>query len=138
MGRAYVTGDVTHRSDIVMLVLVGAHVCRWTQAVVWQAVASTGEYRHVMWLNVAEAIANLALSLVLVRTLGLLGVALGTMIPMAVSYLWLMPAHVLKRFRRTDSGTILPRPCVNRSWWACWFWRSPARWSSRGIRRAGR
>jgi len=98
MGRVYVTGDVTHRSDIVMLVLVGAHVCRWTQAVVWQAVASTGEYRHVMWLNVAEAIANLALSLVLVRTLGLLGVALGTMIPMAVSYLWLMPAHVLKRF----------------------------------------
>lgn len=98
MGRAYVTGDVTQRSDIVMLVLVAAHVCRWSQAVVWQAVASTGEYRYVMWLNVVEALANLGLSLLLVRTLGLLGVALGTMIPMAISYLWFTPAHVLKRF----------------------------------------
>jgi O-antigen/teichoic acid export membrane protein len=53
----------------------------------------TGHHRQVAAACVAESLINLALSIVLVRTHGLFGVALGTAIAVtAVNLLWLMPA----------------------------------------------
>jgi len=46
--------------------------------------------------NSAEGVANLAISLLLVRRFGLLGVALGTMIPMMVTKLFVQPWYVCR------------------------------------------
>jgi O-antigen/teichoic acid export membrane protein len=52
-----------------------------------------GHHRLLAYSNVAIAIANIALSVVLVRTYGVVGVALGTLIPLSVvSMLVLFPA----------------------------------------------
>jgi O-antigen/teichoic acid export membrane protein len=65
---------------------------------VGNATASTllkgaGEHRLVAFTNVAAAIANLALSVAIVKPLGLAGVALGTLVPVClVSTLVLFPA----------------------------------------------
>jgi O-antigen/teichoic acid export membrane protein len=53
----------------------------------------TGRHRLVAAACLTEAAANLVVSVILVRRFGLLGVALGTMIPvLAVNLAWLMPA----------------------------------------------
>ena len=73
----------------------------------------TGRHRLVAFVSLAEAIANLALSVILVRRFGLLGVAVGTALPIAIANLLiLLPAacrqvHVpLTRFL----GLVLPAP----------------------------
>jgi O-antigen/teichoic acid export membrane protein len=52
-----------------------------------------GTSRHKIYaqINVAEGLANLVLSLILVRYYGILGVAYGTFIPMAISKLFVFP-----------------------------------------------
>ena len=52
-----------------------------------------------MWLSVCEAIANLGLSLLLVRFYGPVGVALGTLSPMIVSQLLVMPVYTSRAFK---------------------------------------
>jgi O-antigen/teichoic acid export membrane protein len=53
----------------------------------------TGRHRLVAFTSLGEALANLALSVVLVRYFGLLGVAIGTGVPVAVANLFiLLPA----------------------------------------------
>jgi O-antigen/teichoic acid export membrane protein len=54
---------------------------------------ATGRHRLVAGVSLGEALANLGLSLVLVQSLGILGVAIGTAIPVAVANLFiLLPA----------------------------------------------
>lgn len=98
VGAAYVTGSVFQRSDVVLMVLLAAQLTRWPQSISWQLLYATGKYRVLVYLNMAEAVLNLGLSLALAKPLGLIGVALGTLIPMAASNLVAVPAHVLKRF----------------------------------------
>jgi O-antigen/teichoic acid export membrane protein len=53
----------------------------------------TGHHRLVAAACVVESVANLALSIVLVQRYGLVGVAIGTMVPvLATNLLWLLPA----------------------------------------------
>ena len=73
----------------------------------------TGRHRLVAFVSLGEAIANLALSVILVRRFGMLGVAMGTAVPIAIANLCiLLPAacrqvHVpLTRFLRL----VLPAP----------------------------
>ncbi|MBK1665724.1 teichoic acid transporter [Rhodospirillum rubrum] len=56
-------------------------------------------YKHPFdaWTNLAEAVANLAISLLLVRDFGILGVALGTAIPMVVVKMGLLPVYACRR-----------------------------------------
>lgn len=53
----------------------------------------TSRHRFVALTNSAEGIANLALSLWLVRYMGIFGVALGTFIPMVVTKLFIQPLY---------------------------------------------
>ena len=53
----------------------------------------TGRHRLVAFVSLGEAIANLALSVILVRRFGMLGVAIGTAVPIAIANLFiLLPA----------------------------------------------
>src|SRR6202008_4912680 len=52
------------------------------------------KHKFYAYLNLAEGSINLILSLVLVRHFGMIGVALGTLIPMLVTKLWIQPLYV--------------------------------------------
>ena len=57
-----------------------------------------GISRHKFFalFNSLEGVANLILSLVLVRSYGLVGVALGTFVPMAITKIFIQPAYVCR------------------------------------------
>jgi len=54
------------------------------------------KHRYLAILSSCEGIANLILSLILVRYLGIYGVALGTLIPLAVAKLFFQPVYVCR------------------------------------------
>jgi len=61
-----------------------------SQAASGNVLIAMGRHRVVMGIWLGEAIVNLALSLVLVRAMGLTGVAIGTLIPLIVGHLMVM------------------------------------------------
>jgi O-antigen/teichoic acid export membrane protein len=65
-----------------------------------------GWEKKLLVLSLVDATANLVLSLVLVFPLGVLGVAIGTMIPtVLVGWLWVLP--LTARFTELGTGTFL-------------------------------
>src|SRR5262249_10934313 len=74
-----------------------------------------GQHRLLAWNNVLTAIANLVLSIALVRPLGIAGVAIGTLVPVTVSSLLIVfPAGC----RRVELG--LGRAYTEAVWPAIW------------------
>ncbi len=71
-------------------VLALAGVIVVSQAASSNVLIATGRHRIVAWIWIAEAAANLALSVVLVRAVGLTGVAIGTLAPLVVGHLAVM------------------------------------------------
>ena len=71
-------------------VLAAAGVIVVSQAASSNVLIATGRHRVVTWIWMTEAAANLALSVVLVPTLGLVGVAAGTLAPLVVGHLVVM------------------------------------------------
>lgn len=56
-----------------------------------------GEEKRLLFISVADAMANLILSVIMARQFGVLGVALGTMIPTTlVGWFWVLPLTVNK------------------------------------------
>jgi O-antigen/teichoic acid export membrane protein len=98
MGKAYVSGALTHRSDVVLLLLIAAALPRLAQSISWQLLLAGGRFTPFMWMNVAEAVTNLGLSVALVHPLGLAGVALGTLIPSVVVQGVVVPWYALRSF----------------------------------------
>jgi len=56
-----------------------------------------GRHRQLATVSVIEGIANLILSIALVRPLGIVGDALGTAIPLAFTMLYFLPRHMRKQ-----------------------------------------
>ena len=71
-----------------ILALAGVVVV--SQAASGNVLIAVGRHRVVTWIWIGEAVVNLALSLILVRTMGLTGVAVGTLIPLTVGHLVVM------------------------------------------------
>ena len=65
-----------------------------------------GRHRTWAWVVLAEGVANLILSILLVRRFGILGDAVGTAIPLTCSMLFFLPHH-LCRLLRIPLGTYL-------------------------------
>jgi len=78
-----------------VLALVG--VLTVSHAAQSNVLLATGAHRLVAAIWIIEGAANLALSLVLVRPLGAVGVALGTLIPMAVGHVGVMTPMACRR-----------------------------------------
>ena len=56
-----------------------------------------GEERRLLLISVAEAVANVVLSVILAYQMGVLGVAVGTMLPtILVGWLWVIPLTIRK------------------------------------------
>jgi O-antigen/teichoic acid export membrane protein len=84
MGAAF-AGSVV---PFVALALAGVIVV--SQAAAANVLIALGRHRLVAAVWIGEAVANLVLSLVLVRTLGLVGVAVGTTVPLVFGHLGVM------------------------------------------------
>jgi O-antigen/teichoic acid export membrane protein len=76
-----------------LYVLAIAGVVLVGQGPLGNVLLATGHHRLVAWVSLGEALANLALSVALVRPLGILGVAIGTAVPIVAANLFvLLPA----------------------------------------------
>jgi O-antigen/teichoic acid export membrane protein len=75
--------------------VIGCTVGLW-QAASQAILFGTSKHKFYAIANAAEATANLALSLLLVRWYGIVGVAVGTMIPMLVINLFVQPVYVCR------------------------------------------
>jgi O-antigen/teichoic acid export membrane protein len=71
----------------VLLVLLLPFTIEMIQSIALNLIYGTGQHRRLTRLNALEALANLLLSIVLVRSYGLIGIALGTAIPLVVTQL---------------------------------------------------
>jgi O-antigen/teichoic acid export membrane protein len=97
IGPGYVTGPLGQRSDIVMAVLLLTYMPQWQQSISRQLLLASGKYRFLMYQQVVQAVANVVLSLLLIRWYGVIGVAAAKVVPGAVSDLVVIPVHVLRR-----------------------------------------
>lgn len=102
-------------SVIVLQLLTLVVIVRVGNATSGTLLKGAGRHRLVAYTNVVAAIANLMLSIALVRPLGLAGVALGTLLPIAVSSMFvLFPAGC----RRV--GLTVPQALARAVWPAVW------------------
>ena len=103
LGPQYVEGPWKERTDVVLAILLLGQAPRLFQSISWQLLFGTRRVNFLMWLQVGEAIANLALSLALVKPLGLPGVALGTFFPLLVTNTYFLPRYVLRQLELPKS-----------------------------------
>jgi O-antigen/teichoic acid export membrane protein len=96
VGPHYVQGPWQDRSDTVLLVLIAAMIPKLLLSTAHQYLFGSNKQAYLSRVFVVEGIANLALSLALVRPLGLAGVAIGTALPSIVSHWWFLPRFVAR------------------------------------------
>jgi O-antigen/teichoic acid export membrane protein len=112
----YVLGPVEARSDIVLAILLCGFVPRFLQSISWQFLAGAGKLGVMLWITVAEAVTSIALCATLVHSWGILGVAVGTAIPIFLSNTFIVPSHVLRtigigRREYWQKGVLRPLGC---------------------------
>jgi O-antigen/teichoic acid export membrane protein len=98
VGERFVQGSWMLRSDVILFILLGAQLPRALQCISIQLLFATRKVTFLMWLSLAEAAANLSLSLVLVRHIGLPGVAFGSLLPSAITQFVVLPWYITRSF----------------------------------------
>ncbi len=96
MGSHFLTGQVYISSAIILAILACATLIRATQSCGRQILFATQEVKFLGFLALGEAGANLVLSLLLVKKLGIAGVALGTLIPITITQGIIQPLYLMK------------------------------------------
>jgi O-antigen/teichoic acid export membrane protein len=91
MGAGYV-----QRCYPVMVTVLIPSTFALAQAASPRILYGMAKHRSLAWVTGMEAIANLILSVVLIRPLGLVGDALGTAIPLTCTALFFMPRHLCR------------------------------------------
>ncbi len=90
MGQQY---SISARYLVVLMIPQVASMSQYTSALILAAMA---RHRVLAYIVICEALANLILSIILVRKFGLIGVAWGTTIPHLISSLFLVPGYTLR------------------------------------------
>jgi len=101
VGRRYVAASYP-----VLLVLVLPITFSLAQAASGRILYGMARHRSFAWVTLMESIANLILSIVLVRPFGIVGDAAGTSIPLLCTTLYFLPRH-LCRLLRVRVGTFI-------------------------------
>ncbi len=91
-----VSGEKYTSSATIMAVLAGATLLRAMMTCGKQVLFGMREVQFLARLSILEAVSNLVLSLILIRYYGLLGVALGTLIPTICTQLILQPRFLAR------------------------------------------
>ena len=98
MGPAFEAGVV----PLYVLALTG--VVLVGQGPLGNILLGTGRHRLVAFVSLGEAVANVALSVILVRRFGMLGVALGTAVPIAIANLFILLPAACRQLNLRVSG----------------------------------
>jgi O-antigen/teichoic acid export membrane protein len=96
VGSTYITGAWTSRSDVVLVILLIAMTPRFLLSAGHQYLFGTNQQGYLARVTAIEGVVNLSLSLLLVKPLGLFGVALGSAIPSLVSHGWFVPRYLAR------------------------------------------
>ena len=80
----------------ILVVLTVAYIVTFGQVPCQLVIFARGKnHRPISWWTLAEGVANLALSIYWARSMGLVGVALGTAVPLMLSKLFIQPWYAL-------------------------------------------
>ena len=93
---AWVGGQYVAASYPVMLVLLIPSTFTLAQAASTRILYGMARHKSLAWVTGMEGIANLGLSIYLIRQFGLIGDALGTAIPLSCTGLFFMPRHLCR------------------------------------------
>jgi O-antigen/teichoic acid export membrane protein len=100
LGKSVITAWVGERyvdaCYPVMLILLIPSTVTLAQGASTRVLYGMARHHSLAWVTGMEAIANLILSVVLIRPLGIIGDALGTAIPLACTGLVFMPRHLCR------------------------------------------
>jgi O-antigen/teichoic acid export membrane protein len=99
MGVKYLQGDFRYRSDVVLLLMMAAIFLRGFFCVSSHFLLGCRYLRFLSTLRMVEAAATLVLGLLLIKPLGLAGVAAGSLVPMGVSHLIFLMPYALRRLQ---------------------------------------
>lgn len=85
------------QSHLLLLILLGARIVALPVATFRSVLYGMGNVKVPSLIYMSEAVANLVLSLILIQSLGLIGVALGTAIPILVAELGIILPYAMKK-----------------------------------------
>lgn len=89
-------GDAFGPSQVVLQVLLLGHIVSFLQGIGGEVLLGVGRHRNFAILSLLAAVINISLSVILVRKIGLVGVAWGTTLPLAVLSVGYLPVTTLK------------------------------------------
>ena len=95
--RVWVGARYIPHSYPVLVVLIIPSALMLSQAASGRVLTGLGKHQILAAIAVIEGIANLILSIALVPSLGIVGDALGTAIPLTFTYIVFLPRHLKKR-----------------------------------------
>ena len=100
LGRQIITAWVgpsyVAASYPVMLALLIPSTITLSQAASTRILYGMARHRTLAWISSLEAVANVLLSVILIRPLGIFGDALGTAIPLALTGIYFLPRHLCR------------------------------------------
>lgn len=99
-------GEAFGSSAVILQVLLLGHVVSFMQGIGGEILLGVGRHRLFAALSLLSALINIVLSIVLIRPLGLVGVAWGTTIPLVLLSLLYLPAATLRLVEGTAVGFI--------------------------------
>jgi O-antigen/teichoic acid export membrane protein len=94
--EAWVGARYVAASYPVLLVLLFPVTFALAQAASPRILYGTAKHKPLAWVTLMESIANLILSIVLIRPFGIVGDAAGTAIPLTCTTLYFMPRHLCR------------------------------------------
>lgn len=101
------TGPETSAAAPILQVLAVAVVIRVGNATGNQLLKGSGEHKLLAWTNLGAGLANLGFSIYLVRDYGLVGVAVGTLIPIALCAVFILNPAACRRVGLTVRSQIV-------------------------------
>lgn len=90
----------------VLLVLLFPNMLDVMQSVSVSYLYGIGKHPFLAWLTIVEGLLSLSLGILLVKPLGIMGVALGAAIPMTISKLIVQPVYVCRSMKIAAPGYI--------------------------------
>jgi O-antigen/teichoic acid export membrane protein len=109
--RAWVGPEMRAAVPIIQILAIAVAI-RVGNATATTLLKGAGQHRMLAWVNLSTGLVNILLSVVLIKPFGLVGVAMGTLIPIALSSAFIVQPAACRRvglpIRRTLVQSVLP------------------------------
>jgi O-antigen/teichoic acid export membrane protein len=83
----------------ILVILIVPTTFALVQGAAYPLLLGISKHKFIAYLNTFEGVTNLILSIILVKKFGIIGVALGTAIPMIVTKLFIHPVYLAKTLK---------------------------------------